>query len=539
MILNEVKVPVRYTEADLLKAVRKASGKKRVSLSGIRILRKSIDARKKPDLYFVLKVALDEPAPDRFSFLSDAERERGKLSAFLYGGKAFASPVHPAAVVGAGPAGLFAALTISTAGIPVILFERGQPVETRKRDVQRFFETGELNPESNVQFGEGGAGTFSDGKLNTRSKDPEGLKDLVLRTFCDAGASPSILTDTRAHIGTDVLENVLKGIRARLLENGCRIRCGTKITGFSTENGHISALYSGEERIPVSACVLAIGHSARDTYRMLYDAGVPMAQKPFALGVRMEHLQDSITMDQYGTLDYEELGAAPYAVTAATSSGRGVYSFCMCPGGYVVNASSEPGHLAVNGMSYQKRDGRNANAGIVVQVRTSDYPSSHPLAGIEYQREIERRAYLACGGKIPVQRYEDFAEDRMSDHLGTVTPQMKGAYGFGLASRVLPEELYLAIREAVPAFGRMIRGFDDPDALVSCVESRTSSPVRILRDERYESAVKGLYPAGEGAGYAGGIMSAAVDGIRAALSLLGRYGTEQEGTDENGSETDQ
>ena len=461
MIVSDIKVPVRYTKEQLYAAVRKASGKKNLKIKSLQILRRSIDARKKPDLLYVMKAAVNEAPVTAKRCLHMAD------------------PGLKYAVVGAGPAGLFAALTLSEAGADVTVYERGRKVEERTEDVRRFFETGVLDPSSNVQFGEGGAGTFSDGKLNTLTQDKDGLNARVLQAFVDAGADESILYDARPHIGTDRMISVVINLRNRIMEAGGKFRYESTVEGFSVKDGRIDALVlHGGERCPADRVVLATGHSARDTYYMLEAIGVRLEQKPFAVGVRMEHPQEMITAWEYGTLDYEELGAAPYKVTAKTSSGRGVYSFCMCPGGSVINASSEAGHLCINGMSLSKRDGKNANAGIVVQVSPEDYPSRDPLAGIEYQRELERRAFEAAGGKIPVQLYGDFRDNRPSEHFGDYFPDMKGAYGFADLRKILPEYVTDALLEAIPKFGRMIRGFDREDALMSAVESRTSSPVR-------------------------------------------------------------
>ena len=503
MIVSDIRVPIRYTEETLYAAIRKAGGRKNLKIRSVQILRRSIDARKKPQLFYVMKAAVNEVPV--------------KVPSCPYR----ADPAKQYIVIGAGPAGLFAALTLSEAGASVTLLERGKKVSERQQDVDNFFRTGILNPDSNVQFGEGGAGTFSDGKLNTLTQDKSGLNARVLQVFHECGAPEEVLYDARPHIGTDRLPEIVTAIRERIERAGAAVRFGCTVTDFIVENGRISGvLINGEEKLSADAVILAIGHSARDTVKRLYNRGALMEQKPFAVGVRMEHLQRDITAWEYGTLDYEELGAAPYKVTAKTTSGRGVYSFCMCPGGQVVNASSEEGHLCINGMSDSARSGRNANAGIVVQVDPSDYPSDHPLAGIEFQRDLERKAFLAAGGKIPVQLYGDFREERISTEFGAILPDMRGGCAFADLRDILPLELCGALSEAIPKFGRMIGGFDREDAVMSAVESRTSSPVRIVRNDRMESSISGLYPCGEGAGYAGGIVSAAMDGIRIAEKLL-------------------
>ncbi len=503
MIVNDIKVPVRYTRTELYDAIRKAAGKKKLRISSVQILRRSIDARKKPDLLYVMKAAVNEPPIT------------AKPCPYT------ADPSKKTIVVGAGPAGLFAALTLAEAGADVLLLERGKPAAVRMKDVEAFFSTGVLDPESNIQFGEGGAGTFSDGKLNTLVKDPNGLSFRVLTVFHEAGAPEEVLYDARAHIGTDRLPEIVTRIRERIEKAGGKVRFSSCVTDVIVENGRVLGvvLKDGEE-IHADHVVLACGHSARDTLERLSELHFHLEQKPFAIGVRMEHLQEDITRWEYGSLDYEELGAAPYKVTAKAESGRGVYSFCMCPGGQVVNASSEPGYLCVNGMSDSARSGRNANAGIVVQVSPEDYPSDDPLAGILFQRELERKAFLAAGGKIPVQLYGDFRSGKLSDRFGEILPDMRGEYAFGNIQDILPESISEALLQAIPKFGKMIRGFDRTDSVLSAVESRTSCPVRIPRNGRGEASIPGLYPAGEGAGYAGGIVSAAMDGIRAAECIL-------------------
>ena len=395
--------------------------------------------------------------------------------------------------------------------------------------MERFWKEGILDPESNVQFGEGGAGTFSDGKLNTLVKDPFGRNKEVLRTFVSFGAKPSILYEAKPHIGTDVLSDVVKAMREEILRLGGVVRFGAKLTDIKIVNDRVCGVEVNDgERIPCSDVVLAIGHSARDTFYQLHRIGIPMEAKSFAVGLRVEHKQSAINLSQYGREDPGELGAAPYKLTAQAKNGRGVYSFCMCPGGYVVNASSEPGRTAVNGMSYSGRDGENANSAIIVSVTPKDFPSDHPLAGIEFQRELEERAYQCGGGRIPVQTYGDFRRQVTGESVphmaeSSLQPSCKGKYQYCDVSRILPAACNEAFVDGMEQFGHLIAGFDHPETLLSGVESRTSSPVRIHRDETLQSAVSGLYPCGEGAGYAGGITSAAMDGIRVAEQLAQKY----------------
>lgn len=500
MILDNIVLPINYTDKELEDAVRKALKKKKIASGNIKLLRRSIDARKKPDLKYVCKIAVNEPEPG-FSVPEMKEKKR-------------------IVVCGSGPAGLFTSLILSQAGAEVILTERGQDVDKRTEDVNRFWETGKLNSDSNVQFGEGGAGTFSDGKLNTLIKDKEHYGHFVLKTFYEHGAEKEILYDAKPHIGTDVLRKVIKNIRKTLILRGVDVRFNSCLKDIDIEDNTLKGVYLNDEYVPCDALVLAVGHSARDTFEMLYEKGLQMEQKPFACGIRIEHPRDMITLSQYGTLDYEELGAASYKLTAKASNGRGVYTFCMCPGGYVVNASSEERHLCINGMSLSSRSSNNSNSGIVVQIYPSDYPGDHPLDGVRFQRELEERAYNLAEGRIPVQKFGDFLKHRKTESYGEIKPEMKGEAAFSDLNGLFPKEVEEALKEGIKDFGKRIRGFDREDCLISAVEARTSCPLRIERNEDHEASVRRIYPAGEGAGYAGGIMSAAIDGIKTALKII-------------------
>ncbi len=571
--ISELKLRPDHSNSDLEAEIRKELRLKNESFQ-YEIMRRSIDARKKPEIRYVYtvdvtiqkpgsvlkrvknkKVLLTEKPVYVFpcsepenSGQEQGSQESGSMPHAVKGQKAPA-PV----VVGSGPAGLFCTLMLARAGKKPVLIERGEPVEDRVQSVQSFWETGKLDPQSNVQFGEGGAGTFSDGKLNTLIKDPEGKIRFVLKEFVMAGADPSILYDHKPHIGTDVLVKVVKNLREEIIREGGSVRFRTCLTGIRTNTDagprYSLELNGGEEYLETDELVLAIGHSARDTFEMLYRSEFPMQAKAFAVGLRMEHPQKLINDDMYGTDCTYELGAAPYKVTHKCEDGRGVYSFCMCPGGYVVNASSEPGRLAVNGMSYSGRNSENANSAIVVTVTPEDYQADHPLSGLRFQRDLEEKAWKLGQGSIPVQRFGDFCgasvpnaektaetaagKDSESDTDGArgreaelqryyehMHPEMKGAFRFADVRSLLPEELNQSLIEGIHAFGKKIRGFDSADALLSGVESRTSSPVRIPRGENGQiDGYPGIFPCGEGAGYAGGITSAAVDGIRIAEAV--------------------
>ena len=429
-------------------------------------------------------------------------------------------------IVGSGPAGLFCAWYLARAGYRPLVLERGEEAHIRQKTVNRFWKNGVLDPESNVQFGEGGAGTFSDGKLNTLVKDSSGRNREVLKRFTEAGADPEILYQQKPHLGTDVLVNIVQTMRRQIEEMGGTFRFRSKVTDLYTENGKLKAVeINHTEQVPAQVCVLAVGHSARDTFFMLKDRGLAMEPKAFAVGLRIEHPQSMINQDLYGEPENKILGSASYKVTHTCENGRGVYSFCMCPGGYVVNASSEEGRLAVNGMSNHARDGKNANSAVIVTVTPEDFGGAEgdPLAGVAFQRKLEEQAWKLGQGKIPVQLYHDFKENKESQEFGEVTPEFCGGYQFANLRRLMPEPLSEALVEGIDRFGQIIKGFDRPDGILAGIESRTSSPVRIPRNQDLESDVKGLYPCGEGAGYAGGITSAAMDGIRMAEVVAGRF----------------
>ena len=489
------------------------------------IIRRSLDARKKPTLFYSYivdvsvtneKDVLQRCKNKNLSVIDKKDYQFPKMN--------IAENTPRPIIVGLGPAGLFCGYYLAKHGLNPIILERGKTVEDRIVDVEEFWKTGVLNTSSNVQFGEGGAGTFSDGKLNTLVKDKYGRNKEVLKVFVEHGAPEKIIYDQKPHIGTDVLVDVVRNMRNQMLSWGAEIHYETLMTEIlKDENKIIGVKTNNGDTFYTNAIVLAIGHSARDTFKMCHEQGISMEAKSFAVGFRVEHPQELINQQQYGK-DYPScLPTAAYKVTAKSGNGRGVYSFCMCPGGYVVNASSEEGLLAINGMSYSKRDGKNANSAIIISVNPEDFSGQGPLSGVEFQRQIEKRAYEIGKGKIPLQYYKDFKGK--SEHTGHIpkdfTPSIKGSYSFGKVNEILPEELNDSFIESMEHFHKIIPGFADDYALVSGIESRTSSPLRIVRDEEGQSVtLKGLYPCGEGAGYAGGITSAAMDGIYIAERIV-------------------
>ena len=548
--VNQVKIKSEHTEEQLRKKAAELLHIPAQEILDMKIVRQSVDARRKPEILYSYSLDVKVKNEDRILHRfrgreNQVSAQQPVLYTFPKPGKKLSE--HPPVIVGMGPAGLFCGYFLALHGYRPILLERGKCVEERQRDVEDFWKTGCLNTESNVQFGEGGAGTFSDGKLNTLVKDRDGRNGVVLETLVKFGAKKSICYEAKPHIGTDVLRKVVRNLRNEIVRLGGEVRFRSLVTDIEVRDGRVAGVViNGEERLACGQLVLAIGHSARDTFSMLYEKGVPMESKAFAVGLRVEHPQSMINESQYGMTDPGSLGAASYKVTAKSRNGRGVYSFCMCPGGYVVNASSEEGRTAVNGMSYSGRDGVNANSAVIVAVTPADFGSDHPLAGVAFQRRLEEKAFELGQGRIPVQRYGEYRERvmgkaekwRSEDVCGTadpeavqscdkernseeqsVVPQCRGEYVWADLSGLLPEECSQAFIDGMESFGRQIRGFDRPDAVLLGVESRTSSPVRIGRDETLQSEIRGLYPCGEGAGYAGGITSAAMDGLRVAEQI--------------------
>lgn len=534
--ISQIKLPVDHDDQALLQAAARELKLPSEKIERLTIQKKSIDARKKPISYVYtvdVKVKGEEKLLKKLHNRNVTRTEKKRYQFPEPGSERLE---HRPVIVGTGPAGLFCGLMLARSGYRPILLERGETARKRKETVDRFWNGGSLQSDSNVQFGEGGAGTFSDGKLNTLVKDPAGRGRLVLQTFVEAGAPKEILYWNKPHLGTDVLIGVVEHIRCEIERLGGQVRFCTQLTDLDIRDGQVRGVYikrtDGEEPeasyLETEVVVLAIGHSARDTFAMLEKKDIPMERKAFAVGVRIEHPQEMINRSQYGEEYPAGLPTAAYKVTRKVSGDRGVYSFCMCPGGYVVNASSEEGGLAVNGMSYQARDGRNANSAMIVTVRPEDFGSGGLLAGVEFQRKLERAAFQTAGGKVPVQLLGDFRQNCMSTGLGEVEPCIKGAWEFGDVRGIFPEELSAALEEGITGCEHLIPGFARADAVLSGVESRTSSPVRIIRGENQESAIRGLYPCGEGAGYAGGITSAAMDGVKTAEAIAGKYCRNQE-----------
>ena len=523
--ITQLKLPLEHSKEDLEKKICKLLQIPSGKLYGIEILKRSLDARKTPLMYNYQLGVLADGEEKIVKKLKNKDVTIGGLVNYHFPKYGDEELRHPPVIIGAGPAGLFCTYMLAKAGFAPILLERGEAVEERQKKVDHFWETGNLDVQSNVQFGEGGAGTFSDGKLNTLVKDSHGRSRFVLKTFVEFGAEDDILYESKPHIGTDILIDVVRNMRNEIRNLGGDIRFNSQVTDIRMKNGEVAALQvNNDQWIDTKTAVLAIGHSARDTFKMLLERQVPMRSKAFAVGVRMEHPQALINENQYGKKYPDSLPAAAYKLTRKVAEDRGVYSFCMCPGGYVVNASSEEGMTAVNGMSYHAREGENANSAMIISVRPEDFGSDEPLAGVEFQRMLEKAAYREGKGKMPVQLFGDFCKNKVSTKLGEIRPNTKGEWTFGNVRSIFPENLAAGLEEGIKGCENLIPGFARDDALLLGVESRTSSPIRIERDnESFESEISGLYPCGEGAGYAGGIMSAAMDGIKVAEAIALKF----------------
>jgi uncharacterized FAD-dependent dehydrogenase len=523
--IQQVKLPIDHKEEDLLIKAAEALRIKKEDIKEISIFRKSIDARKKDEILFTYTLDVDT-----YKDVKISKRNTNVFVAepFIYDVKATGEKQlnNRPLVVGSGPSGLFCALLLAEKGYRPIILERGKTVKERVKDIEKFWKDGILNTNSNVQFGEGGAGTFSDGKLNTLIKDRSKRGKKVLDEMVEAGAPAEIAYINKPHIGTDLLRNVLVNIRKKIISMGGTFRFEECLTDIIIKDDAVYRIITESDIIETDVLVLAIGHSARDTYEMLSNK-LKLEAKPFAIGVRIEHPQKMISEAQYGEMAGNPLlGPADYKFVHKSKNGRSVYTFCMCPGGVVTASSSETEAVVTNGMSFYDRDLENANSAIVVQINPEDFGGVEaPLAGVEFQRFWERKAYEAGGGnyRAPVQLFKDFKEKNISSSFGEIYPTYRPGCTFANLWQCLPDYVCESIAEGITAFGKLLMNFDRPDALLTGVETRTSSPVRIRRNDEMQANIKGIYPCGEGSGYAGGIMSAAIDGLKVAEQIIKKY----------------
>ena len=517
--IRDIQLPPEHNAHQLQFEAAQLLGVSNSKIYDLKIVRRSIDARKKPDIKVIYTIDVAVAGNEK-KLLRQCGCKRASLApvSFYRPPKAVPAPAQRPVIVGFGPAGMFSALILAMAGWKPLVLERGEDAASRHEKVEKFFSEGQLDPGSNVQFGEGGAGTFSDGKLNTGVNNPR--IGWVLEQFVKAGAREDILYDAKPHVGTDVLLTVVQNLRQRIISLGGEIRFNTQVTELCTQDGKVTGVRTEQgETIPCDRVILAIGHSARDTFETLEAMGVPMEPKPFAMGVRIEHSQRDIDKAQYGAADLP-LPPADYKLVQHLDD-ETVYTFCMCPGGSVVAAASEPGRIATNGMSNADRDGDNANAALLVTLNPKDFPYQGALGGMQWQRELEQRAYDLSGSyRAPAQTVGDFLAGRPSTQGASVVPTYRPGVTWCDLHSVLPEKITGALEKALPLLDGRLKGFGNPDAVLTGPETRSSSPVRILRDDSRQSQLRGLYPTGEGAGYAGGIMSAALDGIQTAEAIL-------------------
>ena len=521
--VSNIKIYEDISDEEVFKLVLKKYKMLKENVNEWHISKKSIDARKKNDVHYSYSIDIDIKNEDKFLKDKNISRLKSTKSPELQ--LNMNKSIKPV-IIGAGPAGLFAALTFVQNGYKPIIVEQGESVEKRKKSVDLFINTGILNTNSNVQFGEGGAGTFSDGKLTSGISSPYCKK--VLKEFVNFGAPEQILYLTKPHIGTDNLVNIIKNMRKYIISCGGQFLFNTKFIDFEAVNNNISKISvlhldnNCIETIDTNVLILAIGHSSRDTFKKIYEKGLLLEPKNFSVGVRIEHLQSEINKAQYGTITKLDLPPADYKLAYHSISGRSCYTFCMCPGGVVMPSSSEQNTIVTNGMSYFARDGENANSAVLVNVMPSDFSTSSPLAGIDFQKNLEEKAFILGGSNYfaPVQRFEDFDNNVKSEFIGSVKPSYKPGFTLSNLNDIMPDFVSSTLKEGIKYFDTKLHGFANPDSILTGMETRSSSPVRILRDENLVSNINGIYPCGEGAGYAGGIMSAAVDGIKCAIAAI-------------------
>ena len=510
--ITNIKIKADLSDDELFEKIYKKYKINKNDVTERRIIKKSIDARNKADIFYNYSVELECKNENKIKNVQIVKKE--EPFKIIVNRKSSKRPV----IIGAGPAGLFSALTLAQNGIKPIIIEQGKTVDERKKDVEEFQKTGKLNTLSNVQFGEGGAGTFSDGKLTSGIHNP--LCKIVLKEFYNFGAPEQILYINKPHIGTDNLINIIRNMRNEIIKLGGEFLFNEKVTDFEFENSKVTAVICSK-RIETDTVILAIGHSARSTFEKLYEKGVKMEKKNFSIGVRIEHKQSMINKSQYGEITKLKLPPAEYKM-AYHGENRSCYTFCMCPGGTVIASSSEPETIVTNGMSVYARNGENANSAVLVNVTPNDFKGESPLEGMYFQKDLEQKAFKlgGCNYNAPIQRFEDFENNVKSTHIGEIKPTYKPGVTLSNLNEILPDFISKTLIEGIKYFDKSIKGFAHPDAILTGVETRSSSPVQITRNENKQSNIKGLYPCGEGAGYAGGIMSAAVDGIKCAIAVL-------------------
>lgn len=510
--ITNIKIKADLSDDELFEKIYKKYKINKNDVTERRIIKKSIDARNKADIFYNYSVELECKNENKIKNVQIVKKE--EPFKIIVNRKSSKRPV----IIGAGPAGLFSALTLAQNGIKPIIIEQGKTVDERKKDVEEFQKTGKINTLSNVQFGEGGAGTFSDGKLTSGIHNP--LCKIVLKEFYNFGAPEQILYINKPHIGTDNLINIIRNMRNEIIKLGGEFLFNEKVTDFEFENSKVTAVICSK-RIETDTVILAIGHSARSTFEKLYEKGVKMEKKNFSIGVRIEHKQSMINKSQYGEITKLKLPPAEYKM-AYHGENRSCYTFCMCPGGTVIASSSEPETIVTNGMSVYARNGENANSAVLVNVTPNDFKGESPLEGMYFQKDLEQKAFKLGGSNYnaPIQRFEDFENNVKSTHIGEIKPTYKPGVTLSNLNEILPDFISKTLIEGIKYFDKSIKGFAHPDAILTGVETRSSSPVQITRNENKQSNIKGLYPCGEGAGYAGGIMSAAVDGIKCAIAVL-------------------